>query len=138
MSSVRVLCVDDNEDILGALQQYFAGSDDFEVIGALQSTSELEAAVRDQRPDILVLDLDMPGQSPLVALRKINDSGAATRTVVFSGQVRSELVGKAMDAGTWGYVSKNDGVGDLVTAIRGVLIGEVGWSPEVRAVILQR
>lgn len=135
MSPVRILCADDNEEILWALGAHFARTKGFKVVGSLSSAAGLVAAVKDTQPDILVLDLDMPGQSPLQALREINRSGAATRTVVFSGHLRRELVIQAMDAGAWGYVSKNDGEESLVAAIRAVMAGEIAWSPEVKSAI---
>ena len=138
MSPVRILCVDDNEEILWALGAHFAQIEDLEVVGSLSSATELVAAVKNTRPDILVLDLDMPGQSPLEALRRVNRSGTQTRTVVFSGHLRRELVAQAMDAGAWGHVSKNDGEDSLVVAIRAIMAGEIAWSPEVRSIIAQR
>ena len=138
MSPVRILCVDDNEEILWALEAHFVHTKGFEVVGSLSSATGLMAAVKNTKPDILVLDLDMPGQSPLEALREVNRSGALTRTVVFSGHLRRALVAQAMDAGAWGYVSKNDGEACLVAAIRAVLAGEIAWSPEVKSVIAQR
>lgn len=138
VSPVRILCVDDNEDILWALGAHFAHVKGFEVVGTLGSATGLLSAVKSSKPDLLVLDLDMPGQSPLEALRKLHRSGAATRTVVFSGHIRKELIAQAMDAGAWGYVSKNDGEDSLVTAIQAIAAGEIAWSPEVRAVIGHR
>lgn len=138
MSPVSVLFVDDNEEILWALDLHFKHTKGFKVVASLSTTTGLFDAVKDSKPDILVLDLDMPGQSPLETLRKINRSGLRTRTVVFSGHLRRELVDQAMDAGAWGYVSKNDGEVALVAAIRAVMTGEIAWSPEVRSVILQR
>lgn len=138
MSRVRILCVDDNEEILWALGAHFAHTKGFEVVGSLSSATGLVAAVTDTKPDILVLDLDMVGKSPLKALREINGSGTLTRTIVFSGHLRKELVAQAMDAGAWGYVSKNDGEVSLVAAIRAVMAGEIAWSPEVESVIAQR
>lgn len=138
MSGVRILCVDDNEDILWALGAIFARTKGFEVVGSRSTTKGLVAAVEKEKPDILVLDLDMPGQSPLEALRRVNRSGTQTRTVVFSGHLRRELVAQAMDAGAWGYVSKNDGEDSLVVAIRAIMAGEIAWSPEVRSIIAQR
>ncbi len=137
-SALRILCVDDNKEILRALRLHFAHVEDFEVVGSLSSAAGLEAAVRDSHPDIIVLDLDMPGKSPLQALRNVNASGAAARTIVFSGHVRAKLVSDAMDAGAWGYVSKSDGEEALVAAIRSVMAGEIAWSPEVRSVIAGR
>jgi DNA-binding NarL/FixJ family response regulator len=138
VSPVRILCVDDNEEILWALKAHFGHTAGFEVVGALPSATGLAAAVEDTEPDILVLDLDMPGESPLDALREISRCGAPTRTVVFSGHLRRELVDQAMDAGAWGYVAKNDGEVSLVTAIRAIMAGEIAWSPEARSVIAQR
>lgn len=138
MSALRVLCVDDNPEILQALILYLGRVPDLEVVGSLPGTMDLEDTVRHKRPDIMVLDLDMPGQNPLDALRQVNDSGATTRTVIFSGHVRSELIADAMDAGAWGYVSKNDGEAELLAAIRCVSGGAVAWSPEVRSAISYR
>lgn len=138
VSPVRILCVDDNEEILWALGAHFARTKGFEVVGTLSSATGLVAAVKNTKPDILVLDLDMPNKSPLEALREISRSGSLTRTVVFSGHIRKELVDQAMNAGAWGYVSKNDGEVSLVAAIRAIMAGEIAWSPEVRSVIALR
>lgn len=138
VSPVRILCVDDNEEILWALGVHFEHKKGFKVVGSLSSATGLLEAIRDTTPDILVLDLDMAGKNPLEALRELNRSGAQTRTVVFSGHLRADLIAQAMDAGAWGYVSKNDGEIALVAAIRDVMAGKVAWSPEVMTVIAQR
>lgn len=138
LSSVRILCVDDNEEILWALRAHLSQTKGFEVVGTLSSLTDLVATVSSTKPDILVLDLDMPGQSPLKSLQRLIRSGAQTRAVVFSGHLRRELIDQAMDAGAWGYVAKNDGEVWLVTAIRAIMAGEIAWSPEVQSVISQR
>jgi len=138
MNRVRVLCVDDNEEILWALGLHFSHTPDITIVGSLSSLAGLAAALNETKPDILVLDLDMPGKSPLEAMRELDGSGAATRTIVFSGHLRRELIERAMDAGAWGYVSKNDGEDALVTAIRAVMAGEIAWSPEVQSVLALR
>lgn len=138
MSPVRILCVDDNEEILWAMGAHFAHTNGFEVVGTLSNTKSLVAMVQDTKPDILVLDLDMPGQNPLEALREVTRTAALTRTVIFSGHLRRELVDQAMDAGAWGYVAKHDGEVSLVAAIRTIMAGEIAWSREVQAVIAQR
>lgn len=138
MSVVSVLCVDDNQEILWALGVYLAQVGGFKVVGSLSNSNGLFEAVKDLKPDILILDLDMSGKSPLEILRDITRADLQTRTVVFSGHLRRELVDQAMDAGAWGYVSKNDGEAALVVAIRSVMAGEIAWSPEVRLVIAHR
>lgn len=138
MTPIRVLCVDDNEEILWALGLHLEHTKGFEVVGLLPSATGLVAAVKKAKPDILVLDLDMVGESPLQALRDVSRACESTHTVVFSGHLRKDLITQAMDAGAWGYVSKNDGEIALVTAIRAIMAGKIGWSPEVQSVIAQR
>lgn len=138
MNSIRVFCVDDKEEILWALGLHFAHAKGIKVVGLQSSVKGLVAAVKNAEADILVLDIDMPGDSPLEALREINRLPSPPRTVVFSGHLRRELVDQAMDAGAWGYVSKNDGEESLVTAIRAVMAGEIAWSPEVLAILALR
>ena len=138
MRPVRLLLVDDNEEILWALGVHFARTEGFEVVGERSSAAGLAAAVKEITPDILVLDLDMPGKDPLRALRELNRSGGPTRTVVFSGHLRTELVDQAMNAGAWGYVSKCDGENSLGAAIRAVMAGEIAWSPEVQSIMGKR
>jgi len=135
MTQVRILCVDDKEEILWALAMHFARAKGFQVVGSLSTVNGLVAAVKGMKPDILILDLDMPGDSPLEALREISRSCASTRTVVFSGHLRRELVDQAMDAGAWAYVSKSDGEAALVVAIRAVMAGQIAWSPEVLSIL---
>lgn len=138
VSPVRVYCVDDNEEILWALGAHFSHTRGLEMVGTSSSAAGLLAALKQAKADVLVLDLDMPGVSPLEALRRLHRSGSSTRTVVFSGHLRRDLINQAMDAGAWGYVSKNDGEDSLVTAIRAVAVGQIAWSPEVQDVIAER
>lgn len=135
MSVVNIVCVDDNKEIIWALGVFLANIEGFKIVGSLSSTNGLLATLKELKPDILVLDLDMPGKRPLGILREITRAGMQTRTVVFSGHLRRELIDQAMDAGAWGYVSKNDGEIALVEAIRSVMTGKIAWSSEARSVI---
>lgn len=138
VTPVRILCVDDREEILSALRSHIAHTEGMDVVGTSCTTTGLAAAIHDTKPDILVLDLDMPGECPLEVLRDVSRANGPLRTVVFSGHVRRELVDQAMDAGAWGYVSKNDGENSLVAAIHMIMAGEIAWSPEVRSILAQR
>lgn len=138
MNQVRILCVDDNEEILWALGMHFSHTEGFEVVGTLSTAVGLAAEVKKTNPDIIVLDIDMPGKSPLQAMQEVNKASTPPRTVVFSGHLRKELINQVMDAGAWGYVTKNDGEDALVEAIRTVMSGGIAWSPEVKAIIGKR
>ncbi len=131
-SAPSVLCVDDNPDVAEAIQLKLRIVGGFVWKGVLASADRLvETAVCDC-PTLVLLDVDMPGKDPFVTLSELVERCPETKAVVFSGHVRGDLVRRAVDAGAWGYVSKNDGADELVAALRGVIAGELALSPEAR------
>ena len=135
-SRISVLYVDDNEDLAKAMHRKLAESG-FHWRGHLARADELVSFVERQCPDlhVLVLDLDMPGRDPFAALAEITHRCPSLRAVVFSGYVRKELVDQAVEAGAWAYVSKNDGEGALLAAVRDVVAGQFVLSPEAKAAV---
>lgn len=130
---VSVLCVDDNLLVADALRLKLDRAGGFEWRGWLPSADALLSTVKQVAPRLIILDIDMPGRSPFEALAELVKHFPDTRPVIFSGHVRYELIDRAMNAGAWGYVSKNDGEDALVKALRDVAADELGISHEVRA-----
>ena len=130
-----ILCVDDNRHVADALRVKIGQERTLEWLGWLPDATDLVAKVVAESPTIVLLDLDMPGRDPFEALAELSDIGTGTRTLVFSGHVRKELIDRAIEAGAWGYVSKSEGEEALLDAIEKVLGGEFTLSPEVRAVL---
>lgn len=137
-TNLKVLCVDDNVHVAEALRIMIERVDGFAWSGWLGAADELVATVQRECPDVVILDVDMPGRSPFDALEELCQLCPATRTVMFSGHVRSALVEQALSAGAWGYVSKNDGETALLQAIREVAGGDIALSPEAGAVYHRR
>jgi len=135
---VTVLCVDDNLHVADALRIKLEHAGGFEWKGWLPSADALVSAVRKTSPRVLILDIDMPGRSPFEALAELVELCPETRTVVFSGHVRFELINRALESGAWGYVSKNDGEDALVQALRDVASDELALSHEVRSAYERR
>jgi DNA-binding NarL/FixJ family response regulator len=131
---IRVLCVDDNATVGEAIASKLQRVEGMSGIGWLGEAGALVQVVSAECPDIVVLDLDMPGMSPFSAMEELAQACPRTRVVVFSGHVRAELIDRAMEAGAWGYVSKNDGEENLVWAVREAAAGRVALGNEVRAV----
>ncbi len=130
---ISVLCVDDNEQVLRALHVKLGMAGGFRVCGALTDTGTLPREAARISPDVVLLDVDIPGHDPFGSVRALADRSPSTRVVMFSAHVRPELVDRAIDAGAWGFVSKSDGEDALVEALRRVVAGEFVLSPEVRA-----
>lgn len=130
---LTVLCVDDNPDVAEALKIKLSRSQRFEWIGSLLAADTLVETAQRLCPALVLLDLDMPGRDPFDAASELIEHCPSTRVVVFSGHVRHDLVDRALEAGAWGYASKNDGEGELLHVMQEVAAGEVSFSPEVRA-----
>jgi two-component system response regulator DesR len=127
--TLRVLCVDDNPLVVDALSLKLKLLGGFEWLEPVSDAQALAAEVMRQRPDIVLLDLDMPGRDPIDALAELGSRCPATRVVIFSGHTRPDLIERAVDAGAWGFVSKHAGVETIVNALRRVAAGEFLLGP---------
>lgn len=130
-----MLGADDNPSIGRALSVYLGREADVRWIGSLPSADELIEAVARLTPDVVLLDIDMPGRDPFEALADLSSSSSPARVIILSGHVRRELIDQAFGAGAWGYISKNDELSEIVAALRRVMTGEVVMSTEVAAAL---
>ena len=121
---IRVLLVDDHQIVLHGLQQLFERQDDFEVVGCYRDGAAAIEAVATHRPDVLVLDLRMPGQSGLDVLRTLASKGIACRSVLLTAAIRDEEVVDAVRLGTLGVVLKESPPEILLECVRSVHRGE--------------
>jgi DNA-binding NarL/FixJ family response regulator len=88
---------------------------------------------RHDEPDIVLLDIDMPGRNAFEALAQIAAELPHVRVIVVSGHVRAELIDHALDAGAWGYISKGDETDIIVSAIHRVIEGECVLGSDAKA-----
>ncbi len=131
---VRVLCVDDNELVAEAIGRKLSLSGGFEWLGQLEDATDLVKEAQRRRPDVILLDIDMPGADPFVALEQLSQSNPETAVVMLSGHVRLDLIERAIEAGASGYVSKNEATQTLIEAIQRAAQGEFVLGPEARRV----
>ena len=132
-SPIQVLCVDDNPLVADAVAIRLKLAGGFRWLGHLTGAQGLAETVSRDPPDVILMDLDMPGEDPFEAIRLLSVMQPAVRVLILSGHVRSELIDRAIEAGAWGYVSKSDGADTLVSAIQRVAAGEFVLGPEVAA-----
>jgi len=104
---------------------------EFEVVGTAAGGLEGIRAALELAPDVVTLDIAMPGIDGLEAARRIRTLGASARIVFLTIHSDSDYVSAALKAGGLGYVLKSRAVQDLVPAIRSALLGEVFISPTV-------
>jgi DNA-binding NarL/FixJ family response regulator len=136
MASARVVIAEDHPQYRELLCEQLRLSPDLEVVGEARDAWEAIAAVGKQAPDVLTLDLDLPGMSGLDVLRVVRWYSPKTQVIMLSGHAEEEVVLEALKHGARGYVVKGEGT-DLTKAIRAVQRGEVWARRRVLARVLE-
>jgi DNA-binding NarL/FixJ family response regulator len=127
----RVLCIDDNRWIGESIERILRAHPDMEWSGWLPGAAGLDEAMAARSPNIVLLDIDIPGEDSFLILESIGRTHPDVRVVMLSGHVRAEYVDRALVAGAWGYISKNEDTSVIVSAIRQAMVGETALSPAV-------
>jgi DNA-binding NarL/FixJ family response regulator len=130
--TISVFCVDDNPLVLEALKLYFTRQNDFEWSGCAHHADGLIEHAMQQCPEIVLLDIDMPGKNPFDAIGELTELCRHSRVLMYTGLIRRELIDRALDSGAWGYVAKTDGDDELFQAIRAVASGSLGFSSSIQ------
>lgn len=129
---IRILCVDDNPLITESLRVRLDREPGFELVGRLGTANDLVEEVARHRPDIVLLDIDMPGRDAFDALGEVHGVSPQSKVIILSGHVRDDLVDRAVEAGAWGYISKGDDSKTMLDTIRAVHGGRFVLSPDVQ------
>ena len=137
--TIRVLLADDEALLRTGLRMILESEPDMEVVGDAADGGQAAAAVRDLRPDVVLMDIQMPGVDGLEATRRILGGGdAATRVVILTTFERDEYVFEALRAGASGFLLKNTPADDLVAAVRVVARGDALLSPSVTRRLIEQ
>ena len=131
MAKPRLLVADDHELLLDGLRRLL--EPDFEVTGMVADGRAAVAAYEQLRPDVLLLDIGMPGLNGIEAARQVKRAFPDARVVFVTMQTDRVYVEEAFRAGASGYVVKQAAAGDLIEALRTVLLGRRYLSPRISA-----
>ncbi len=134
---IRVLLVDDHVVLRAGLEALLGLEPDLEVIGGVGTGEEAIERVRSLRPDVVVMDLAMPGIGGLEATRQIAALGLGTRVLVLTSQSEAEHLLPVLSAGGSGYVHKTHADRELLDAIRTVARDEVFLYPSAAKLLLR-
>jgi DNA-binding NarL/FixJ family response regulator len=130
--SIRILCVDDHAFLVEGLRTRFELEDDLDCVGRLASADGLVHEAKRLTPDIVLLDIDMPGPDPFEAITDLQRHCPACRVVMLSAFVRDHYISSAFKAGAWGYFSKNEEAAEIIDGIRTVAQGRVAMGSTVQ------
>lgn len=137
-SAIRVVLADDHAVLRAGLRALLEAEPDMTVVGEAANGDEAVEQVRKLHPDVIVMDLTMPGLGGLAATRRISASETETKVLVLTVHAEEEYLLPVIDAGGSGYVTKTSADRDLVKAIRAVAKGEVFLYPHAAQLLLQR
>ncbi|MFW6689598.1 response regulator [Streptomyces sp. MAR4 CNX-425] len=133
---IRVLLVDDHQVVRRGLRTFLEVQDDIEVVGEAADGDEGVARTAELVPDVVLMDVKMPGTDGVEALRRIRESGSAARVLVITSFTEQRTVVPALRAGAAGYVYKDVDPEALAKAIRSVHAGHVLLQPDVAGALL--
>jgi two-component system, NarL family, response regulator NreC len=132
-SVIRLVLADDHAVVRAGLRLLLDAESDFEVVAEAGDIDAARRYVRGHHPDVLVLDLNMPGGSSLEAIPAIRDEAPDTQVVVLTMQEEPAFARQALAAGAAGYVLKEAADSELVEAVRRAAIGEIYLNPTLGA-----
>lgn len=121
---IRVLVAEDQSMVRGALRALLELEDDIEVVAEVGRGDEVVPAAKEHRPDVALLDIEMPGGDGLEAARELATAVPGCRAVVLTTFGRPGFLRRAMEVGAAGFLVKDAPVADLARAIRAVMAGE--------------
>ena len=131
MNKIRVLIADDHAILREGVRALLAATDDIEVVGQAADGREAVEASRRLDPDIVLMDIAMPGLGGLEAALEIRNAGLRARVLIISQYEDREYVRRLLKAGVAGYVLKKSAGSELVGAIRAAHRGGLVLDPEV-------
>jgi DNA-binding NarL/FixJ family response regulator len=130
---IRIVVVDDHPIVRQGLVATLDDESDFEVVGAVSSAEEAIPVVGRQAPDVVLLDLELPGISGVEAIPRLREASPETRALVFTAYDTDERVLSAVRAGAGGYLLKGAAVTEIAAAIRAVAAGGTALAPSAAA-----
>jgi two-component system, NarL family, nitrate/nitrite response regulator NarL len=121
---IRIVLADDHVIVLDGLEQLFRLEPELEVVARSTTAEAAVKAVQEHRPDVLVLDLVMPGHDGMWVLRELSELNLPTRTVLLTAHVEENRLVEAIRLGVWGVVLKEMAPRMLMECVRKVHAGE--------------
>lgn len=125
MNKTRIMLVDDHNVLRTGLKLLINAQDDMEVVAETDNSGNVLAVAGEFRPEILVLDLNLPGGPSIPVIEKLTALGATPRVLVLTMHDEPAYVRAALGAGAKGYLVKTIGEQDLLEAIRSVQRGRL-------------
>jgi two-component system invasion response regulator UvrY len=138
MKRIRILLADDHEVVRAGYRRLLESTADLEVVAEAASGEQAYSGYCEQHPDVVVMDLTMPGIGGLETSRRILAQDNAARILVFSVHENEVMLNRALDMGVLGYISKRSASQVMIDAARKVAVGEMYIGQEMMPYLVKR
>ena len=127
METIRVILIDDHPIVRSGVRRLLEQAPDINVIGEADHGNDALELLRRLQPDVLLLDMEMPGKSGLEVAREVQESGLPVRVLALSAYDDEQYIMNLLSNGAAGYLTKEEALTTIIDAVRGVARGEEGW-----------
>ena len=138
MNKTRILLVDDHAIVRLGLMTLLNDQPDMEVVGEASTAAEAISVVKNTQPDVVLMDIRIPGEGGIEATRQIVSLFPESRVVILTSFADDELIMRAISAGAIGYVLKQVGNEELIRAIQAAARGEATLDPSTTTRLLSQ
>jgi len=135
--SITVLVVEDQDMVAEALSRALGSETDFRVVGVVGTVHEAVDAARSLHPRVVVMDYGLPDGTGADATRQVKERDPEIDVVMMTGASSGAVLAEALDAGCSGFVPKEAHFSELISAVRGVIAGQVRVAPDLMTVLLE-
>ncbi len=135
MTAIAVLLVDDNELLADAMERVISQDERFRWSGWATSKAHLMSLLSSDPPDVILMDVDMPGLDAFELVRELTQEAPNTKVVMLSGHIRREYADAAVDAGAYGYLSKDEDMAFICDSLIRAHQGHGVLSPLVKRIV---
>jgi len=135
--TITILVVDDHAVVREGLRAFLGLQDGFEIVGEAADGDEALEQAEQLEPDVILMDLVMPGRDGVSAMRELKQRAARSRVIVLTSFLEDDRLLPALEAGAAGYLLKNSQPAELARAVRAAHAGEAVIDPTVAARLVQ-
>jgi len=136
--ATRIAIVDDHAMVRSGLAAFLSVADDLELVGEAENGQQALRLCAEERPDVVLMDLVMPGMDGVQATRAIRERFPDIRVIALTSFPEDRLVQDVLEAGALSYLLKNVGADELARAIRAAREGRSTLAPEAAQVLIHR
>jgi NarL family two-component system response regulator LiaR len=136
--ATRIAIVDDHAMVRSGLAAFLSVADDLELVGEAENGQQALRLCAEERPDVVLMDLVMPGMDGVQTTRAIRERFPEIRVIALTSFPEDRLVQDVLEAGALSYLLKNVGADELARAIRAAREGRSTLAPEAAQVLIQR